>query len=215
MGNVVKLHVTQVKMFYLDNKPGSREAAMKVAQLDFDQYEIAEIAFYRGNPLIRTTMEFFVRFADGDERWRTYDQDLADTVQFEDFCRARPALFPLLYTEAEAKKRMTAIRKRPINEVNPGDKVYVDLRYFGGATWYNSIGLPDSASTNYVLPCVYGKWRGTKKLSIWLDCNLTGDHLAMDHYDVKAYGSDKVFVAQRMTLVTAAIIDQYPLILPK
>ena len=132
---------------------GSEEAAMKVAQLDYDQYEIIEIVCFRGNPLIRTTMEFFVRFADGDERWRTCDQDLADTVQFEEFCRARAPLFPLLYKEAEAKKRMTEIRKRPINEVRPGDEVYVDLRFFGGATWYNSIGLPDAYSTNYVLPC--------------------------------------------------------------
>ena len=214
MKTVETFHVSRVKMYYLDNTPAAREAAFKAAQLDYDQYVVTEIAYYRGNPTIRTTMEFFVRFADGDERWVTWNQDLADTIQFEDFCRSRSPLYPLLFKDTEAKKMMTDIRRRQINEVKPNDQVFIDLRFFGGATWYNDIGLPDAHKSNYVLPCKYGAWRGTKKLSIWIDCRLTGDHLPMDHYDIKAYGLDKVFVPERMVLVTKALIEQYPLILP-
>jgi hypothetical protein len=50
---------------------GKREEAERVAKLDFDhgslKYNVDRILFYRGNPDIRTTMEFMVYFADGEE----------------------------------------------------------------------------------------------------------------------------------------------------
>lgn len=94
-------HVERLKMFF-----GPREEAERVALLDHDQYQVETILYYRGNPAIRTTMEFYIRFGDGDERWVTWSKDLFDSVPYEDFCRARPPLFPLLFTVKEAQKQI-------------------------------------------------------------------------------------------------------------
>jgi hypothetical protein len=48
-------------------------------------------------------------------------------VQYEQFCRARPLLFPLIYTVKEAMARSKAIKAQPITEVTTGEKVFVDI----------------------------------------------------------------------------------------
>ena len=89
MKNIQTFHVERLKLF-----SGTREVGKKVAMLDFDQHFVDRVLYYRGNPSVRETMEFFVRFADGEERWVTWSKDLFETVQYEEFCRA---LFPHLH----------------------------------------------------------------------------------------------------------------------
>lgn len=203
-------HVERLKLF-----TGRREEAERVALLDHDQYQVDRILYYRGNPEIRTTMEFFIRYADGDERWVTWSKDLFDTVQYEDFCRATPALFPLLYTTKEAQRRVTEIRNSDITEVVPGDSVYVDLRSRGGATWYNSIGLPDSARLTYVLPCKYLRWSHRQaRRKIVIRCDVTNEEWTADHYFVRTYGMCRAVDPERMVIVDAQLCTQHPLILP-
>lgn len=202
-------HVERLKMFY-----GSRADAEKAAQLDHDQHEIAEILYYRGNPEIRTTMEFFIRFADGEERWVTWNKDLFDTVQYEAFCRAHPPLFPLIFTVKEAQRRIAEINATAITEVTPGQKVYVDLRSRGGATWYNALGLPNAEKTVYVLHCEYGRWIGRNKRKIMLTCAVTNEEFAVDHYFVRSYGCCSVFSPEAMVLVDRALCKKHPKIMP-
>ena len=202
-------HVERLKMFF-----GSREEAERVALLDHDQYQVDTIMYYRGNPAIRTTMEFFIRFADGDERWVTWNKDLFDSVPYEDFCRAHPPLFPLLFTVKEAQKQIAQINASDITEVHPGQSVFVDLRSRGGAGWYNSIGLPDSARITYVLPCTYTHWIGRNKRKIMLHSPVTKEEFAVDHYFVRAYGMCTVMKQADMILVDAVLCKRYPLILP-
>ncbi len=160
-------------------------------------------------------MEFFVRYGDGEERWVTWSKDLFDTVQYEDFCRARGPLFPLLFTTKEAKTQIARINNSAISEVEPGDTVYVDLRSRGGATWYNDIGLPDAHTHVYALECVYGRWIGRQKRKIMLHCAVTHEEYSVDHYFVFAYGHCRQLRSHDMILVDAALCAKYPTILPQ
>ena len=203
-------HVERLKLF-----TGGREKAERVALLDHDQYQVDRILYYRGNPLIRTTMEFFIRYGDGDERWVTWSKDLFDTVQYEEYCRATPPLFPLLFTVKEAQRRIAEINSTDITEVTTGDTVYVDLRARGGATWYNDIGLPDSERITYVLKCTYTRWAPKQKLRrIYIHCEVTDEEWVVDHYFVRAYGMCRQVVANKMIVVDRALCERYPSILP-
>ena len=64
-------------------------------------------------------------FSDNDIVWKRWDQDLAETVQFEHYCRKNPELhlllFPVRRTAAESK----VLRDQQITLVQPGNIVYV------------------------------------------------------------------------------------------
>ena len=203
-------HVERLKIF-----SGKREAAEKAALLDYDQYEIKDILYYRGDPMVRTTMEFFIRFSDGEDRWVTWNKDLFKAVPYETFCRSRPELFPLIYTEQIARGLIKELNAKPIDEVAPGIIVYVDLRSRGTSTWYNEIGLPRSEELKYVLRCKYLSWVSPHKRKLKLLCELLQVVYKVDHYYVRAYGSARVFLPAEMVLVDKQLCEQFPSILPK
>lgn len=205
---VHKFHVERLKLY-----TGSRAEAERVAQVDHDQYEIAQILYYRGNPMLRQSMEFFIRFADGDERWVTWSKDLFDTTHYEHFCKSVPALFPLIYHREDALRRIAEINAQPITEVEPHQRFFLDLRQRGGAAWYNAIGLPKSEQLSYMLPCVYTRWVGKNKRKIKVECALTNEAFDFDHYTVKAYGMCMTIDSARMVLITEAMCKEYPKIL--
>lgn len=210
MKTVHTFHVERLRPFY-----GSRADAERVALLDHDQYEVQEILYYRGDPLVRTTMEFYIRYADGDQRWVTWHKDLFDSVPYENFCRSRSELFPLVYTIKEAERRMTEINRQPITAVAPGHEVYVDLRSRGSCTWYDSIGLPRSAELKYVLKCTYMAWIGVQKRKLSLRCELLRILYTVNHYFVVSYGSVTHFDPDTMVLVDKDLCKKYPKILPE
>ena len=63
----------------------TKEQAFDLAQGDNDQYIIDRIIAYKGDPYLRTSMEFEVAFMDGTTVWVNYSQDIFQTVHFEDF----------------------------------------------------------------------------------------------------------------------------------
>ena len=209
MKTVHKFHVERLKLFH-----GNLSEAERVARLDFDQFEIDTFLYYRGNPMIRTTIEFYIRFGDGDERWVTWSKDLFDTIHYEQFCRSRAPLFPLLYSAKEAQQRIAQINAKPITEVSPGDKVFVDIRSHGGSTWYNNLQLPRSEELTYVFTAVYDRWIGQHKKKLQLSIPITLEEIPVDHYFVRAYGSSTKFDPAHMVLVDAALCARYPGIMP-
>jgi hypothetical protein len=52
-GKIMKLHVSRLKIFH-----GTKQEAIKVAQLDNDEYEIDKLLAYKGDPLHRKRMDF-------------------------------------------------------------------------------------------------------------------------------------------------------------
>ena len=116
---------------------GTAEEARRMAMLDDDQFDIDSILGYKGDPELRSTTAFLVRFSDGDQRWLPFSPDLTQTRQFETFCSSQPLKLLLLSAQLAANLKRTVGRERVTTRVNIGDTVYVDLRAFGAA-WYAS-----------------------------------------------------------------------------
>lgn len=183
LGHVKEFHVTRLKLYH-----GTLEEAKRVALLDNDQYVILKFTAYRGNPLQRTNVEFEIMFGDGSLVWLPWSKDLFDTIQYEEFCRSRPELFPLLFDVKTAMQKIRELNKAPITEVTPGDIAYVDLRCYG-ATWYASLPLPDLYHKYYVLEYKYTRWMGRQHLKIEAHCPVFKETFVVDHVFVRSYGS--------------------------
>ena len=62
MGFVTRLLVERVKLFN-----GTRDEAYRLSLENPDQFVIDNILAWKGEPSKRTTMEFLIRFADGEK----------------------------------------------------------------------------------------------------------------------------------------------------
>ena len=142
---VSTFHVSRIKPFF-----GTPEEAKEAALRDADQYYIDMFMAYKGNPLVRSSMIFYIRFADGCEHWMPWSKDLFETQQYELFCKLHPELSPLVYMHKESLTIQRVINRTPIESVEPGNSVYMDLRAIG-AGLYESLDLPDSDFTRYVV----------------------------------------------------------------
>lgn len=206
LGTEKTFYVGDLKLFY-----GTNEEAYQLAMQDNDQHEVSCFLAYRGDPMIRTTMEFLVLFKDNTKLWLPWSNDLFSTVQYETFCSSVPALFPLLYRLEEARKIIAEIRKAPITEVQPGTMVYVDIRCYG-ATWYSKLALPDGDRMTYVVPYQYVAWK-RKPYTMEVTCTTFNESFTVDNLFVKQYGTSFHFDPKTMILIDAEVISKYPRIL--
>jgi hypothetical protein len=202
------VHSSVLKLFL-----GSREDAYALAKTDNEQFEIDRILYYRGQPETRSTTEFYVRFMDGTEVWKTYDNDLASTQQFELFCRSRPELLPLVYSAAIATQRKREINRTPITVINSGSRVYVNLRFFNWS-WYSNLHLPDSDRVDYVMEAVYRQFIGRNHWKIKLWFILYNETYNFTHYDVVTYGCNMELLPGQV-LVDRAFVVRYPQVMDR
>ena len=202
-GRVREVHMDSVKPFF-----GNSGDAFKAAMTDDDQFIIREVKAYRGDPELRSGMQFEVLFADGDCLWLPYNQDLTSTKSFAEFCGTRSELLPLLYTLAEWKKQKSHINAQGVKGVQPGEECFVDLRAWGSA-YYESIDLPDMFHRNYVVPCRYVKWTNSKKTKIDVRCELFNQLFEWTAVDVQAYGS-RGNLSDEVVLIDEDFVRRYP-----
>lgn len=206
-GRIQTFYVEDLKIFY-----GTREEAFELAQRDHDQYEISHFVAYRGDPHIRTTVEFLVKFKDDTEVWLPWSDDLFSTVQYEEYCRAHPALFQLIFRLKIAKQMIADILKSPITEVVPNDEVFVDIRSYG-ADWYATLNLPDLHVKTYVVVYKYiSLSRNMRKIRA--HCILFDEIFDLDHLFVKEYGSVKTFDSSTMILIDDNFVARFPQVAP-
>jgi hypothetical protein len=201
-------HSNRLKMFI-----GTREDAYEAALRDTEQYEIAEFIAYRGEPMIRTSMEFYIRFSDGCYHWKYWSPDLFSTVQYESFCNGIPALFPLIYSTKVAAVLIREINMKPITSVSPGTTVFMDLRGIG-CGWYESLNLPNSSFTVYVVPLIYSQWQNANHTKIQcsipsLDIHWHG-RASVNTYFVRAFG-DRTELQENMSLCSLDFILEHDL----
>jgi hypothetical protein len=205
--NIVTFNIDHLKLFI-----GAEHEARTMAMLDKNQYLITEILAYRGDPAKRSTCLFLIQFDDGDLIWVPYSRDITETQQFETFCNARSELYLLLFSAAEASTMMAAINRTNISEVAPGSNVFVNLRFFG-FEWYNSLGLPNSDTINYVVAFTYMRWyHKTTFTKIVAACSIFDEIWPVNHNFVRAYGSNYV-PSTSDVVVTSTLIHQYPQII--
>jgi hypothetical protein len=202
-------HSNRLKYFF-----GTKEEAFDAALRDNDQFVVDHIMAYRGDPLIRTSMYFYVKYRDGTVHWREWTKDLYDTIQYEQYCSSLPQLEPLKVLQKEALSFMKATNLTPIVEVDIGVTAYLDIRAIG-AGWYAGLYLPDCDFTTYVVPLIYRTWQNDSHTRInavipslrieWTNRN------AVNHSFVKMWGS-QVTLESHMTLITLAFINEYKII---
>jgi hypothetical protein len=201
-------HSNRLKYFF-----GSTEQAKEAALRDMDQYVVEEFLAYRGDPLVRTSLAFFVKFLDGTFQWLSWSKDLFDTIQYENYCRSLPQLFPLVILHREALELMKILNRTPITVVGTGQTAYLDIRAIG-AGWYQGLVLPDSDFSIYVVPMIYmeNTTKGTR-----FNCTIPSLRIvwagrnAVNHTFVKMWGS-KVVLTDKMILITLDFISKYKLI---
>jgi hypothetical protein len=191
---------------------GDRDSAMEAAMRDQEQFKVVEILSYTGDSRTRSAMTFKVKYADGDILDIPWTPDLQCEAYYT-FCESRPHLYHLTFDSAMAKRFISMKRKEDITSVTVGDTVYVDLRFYGDL-WYERLGLPDYASSSYVMKFTYTHWyhkSSKRKISVKFD--ITGQSYAFDGYLVFAWGSCKDFDASKMILVDASLVKTYPKII--
>lgn len=205
-GNIQEFYVGDVKPIHC-----TEEQAMELARVDADQFLIESIIAHRGNPHMRTSMEFFIKFQSEQKPiWRTWDIDLFQTEQYAEYCSERPSLFQLVYSEAVARAEAKTMNSKPIVAINPGDKVYLDLRFYG-TEWYRQINLPEKDFKAYVVECIYQNFvPKSNKTKITALVRITNDLFTFDHVDVYEYGSVTSFDSTYMILVDDVLLRQFP-----
>ena len=208
-GAIKEIHVDNIKLFR-----GSLAEAKKLAFSDADQSTIDKFLAYRGDPLVRTSMEFLVRFADGEELWLPWSRDLFDSIPYETYCLSQPCLFLLVHPAKQATTMCERIRKSDITAVSPDTVVFLDLRAFG-SHWYQTLSLPELHTHTYYVEAVYLDWFNGKK-GLTLRVPVLRDLVRkVDALFVHMYGSQREPPAQNATLVTALLLSRHPDIIPK
>ena len=135
---------------------------------------------YSGDPLLRSSVQFLVHFADGEKLWLPWSRGLFDSDPYEYFCRSRAELAPLIDSLKKAAAWAVKLRKRPITVVAPGDTVFIDLRTLG-TEWYAHLKLPELYMHTYYVACTYGPFATRKNIKILLDCSAINYSLHVDH----------------------------------
>jgi hypothetical protein len=179
--------------------------------LDHDEYQIDKFLAYRGDPLKRLSMQFLVRFQDGDEVWLPWSKDLFATVQYEAYCRSRSELSPLIYPERIASQRIKALDHSEILDVKPGDTVFVDLRSYG-ADWYSSLDLPNLHTSSYYVQYIYKNFN-QRKTRIKCYAPVFNETFWVTNDFVTRYGSIFSMPADGI-LITDEFANRFPAIKP-
>jgi hypothetical protein len=219
MGNVATFSVEDLIVFSGDIK-SAKDAALR----DHSQYEVNTIIRHRGNPLFRSSMEFYTKFADGDERWMRYSKDLFDSIPYAEYVSKVPYLKHLAYSSADAEKYIRDMNSNDITAVVPGDTVYVDIAWFGITWGFDTVGLPDIFPRTYVFEFRYTHYfhdltQGRNLLPsvsrkvISASCKVMNATYKMTTHQVFAYGSNKVLDASVMELITPYHAKKYPQLL--
>ena len=199
------------KDFHTDNlQPffGSRESAIEAALRDHNQHFINKIITFKGDPFTRQSTSFQVEFSDGDIIWKSYDKDLADTAQFEDFCRSQSFLWPLVYTtQANANVRNREIINSPIT-YNNNDTIFVNL-YAWTADKYHSYKLPTCYDIDYYVQAICSsKKPSAKESTIKLSFPAFNTSFRVNNSFIHSYCLPNL--PPNACLITPLHVQQYP-----
>jgi hypothetical protein len=206
---VSTFHCNRVKPFI-----GSPEEAKEAALRDADQYYIDAFLAYRGDPQVRSSIMFYIRFADSCCHWKPWSKDLYDTQQYEIYCSSLPQLSPLIVMHKESLILKKQLNQTAITSVESGTIVYMDLRALG-AGLYELLHLPDDDFSTYVVPLEYLSFQNSLHTKVncivpLLDLRWTGRN-AVSHSFVKWWGSLRQ-VSAHMTIINHEFIREYNII---
>jgi hypothetical protein len=194
-------HIERLKLFR-----GSQAEAKALAAADADQHMVQAIISYRGDPLKRTSMEFLVRYADGDVLWLPYSLDIFKTIAYEDFVSSKPELHPMLFDTKGTQNWLTDVKAKPIR-ARKGQSFFVDIRAFG-AHWYQALPLPNLHEATYMVKCTFGAVVSSKHIK--LSCPTLQRELTVDKVFVAMYASTHEIPPSQVTVVDDIFVRKYP-----
>ena len=199
------LLVERLKLF-----TGSEDDGYRLALEDADQFVIDSILAWRGNPELRSTLEFEVRFADGDIVWKPWDLDLSNSQPFEEYCRKHKPLYSLLFTTKVGAQEARRINSSPITDVQPGTTVvFVDIRHLNTKVYDEDVTLDDKFHHSYVIRATYTKWDNRAHTLIELHMGVFNFKYRANNLFVFLYGSITVF-SHHMIEVTPTLLLSHP-----
>jgi hypothetical protein len=204
-GKVSEFFVGSLKLFM-----GTKDEAERLAMADADQYKVDAFLAYKGDPLHRMSMEFLVRFADKQEIWLPWSEDLFATVQYEEFVRMIPPLFPLLHRTLVIKHEITSLNRSPIKAIRTGDELLMDIRCYG-ADWYEALPISDRHTRTYVAKHLVGALSASR-LKIDISCPLLKRELTVNHLFVKQYAMGVRSITTPVE-IDSAFVSLYPSLL--
>ena len=204
-----KFHMDNLQIFV-----GTEAQALQAARSDDHQHTIDTILGFRGNPELRSTCSFLVRFGDGEEVWLPFGTNINTTAAFEKYCSHRPELRILLLTQQQVKssKRLDMSNMKLQAEI--GSTRYISLQAFGYEWYAARKHLPDRDTRWYVTTGVItksSKKASTRAITVdvfFPDFNYT-IHGATNWW-ITLYGSQPT-MPPNATLLTPATIQEWDL----
>ena len=143
---VLEYHVDELHLFI-----GTRAEAEEASLLDNDLHYIDTILAHKGDPHHRTSMQFLIRWADGEikwDRWNTSKDNFSKTKQFGVYISRYPELRRLAYTHSEWAERESQINTRGAFEGIVNDTFYHDMESYG-TQWFQGLDLPGVPEQRY------------------------------------------------------------------
>ena len=202
-------HMDRLKPFF-----GSMAEAIALAKLDNNQYDIASINYFTGNPHLRTSMSFNVTFNLGHALETLdipYNNDLACAQQFIDFVAHMPYLFPLTSTADRARRLINKKKAEPMPPLL-NFKRLLNLRYFDGQDrqWFDNLNLPDKSKT-YFVEISFLNFYKADRLKAKFKCQTFNDIYTLTSYDYFSCTlSLDAFNPNTMIRITAESHIDYP-----
>ena len=191
----------------------TRSEALKVAQLDTNEFLVIQVLNHKGDPSQRSTVQFLVDFdLDDEPSWIPFSQDLMRNEFIQEYCSSKEPTKILLMKADAAKRYITSLRTK-ITEVSKGTKAYIDLRIFGD-DWYFALSLPDHHFHQYLVEAIYQKFTDKdKQVSVYFPTFSSG--LTFSRILVLWYGLTFEFPSENATLVDENFLIKYPQVLKK
>ena len=203
-------HVDRLRPFI-----GSKEDALNMAKLDYNQFDVVQFNYFTGNPHKRTSMMFSVTFSLNnilEEKMLPYEANIDKTQQFDVYINKHPILFPLRYHVKESKRQINSMNKNRIVRVVPRDMVYLNLRYFDGTdnAWFDSLNLPEKNKI-YTVKIRVLDWMNNNHTKLKAYCEVYDLEVHLSTYDVYALViTQEDFNDEEHILVTDNYRRQYP-----
>jgi len=185
--------------------------AFALAQLDDNQFVIASIEGFHGDPESKSTLSFFVAFVDGDKQWLPYSSDISTTEAFEFYCNQNRFLSIALLSAKEIQSQRSSVLKGPVDASLLHKVLYLNLRIWGWE-WYASLAkskLSDIHSRNYYVKAVV-KSVNQKKKSYTISVPELNTSFDVNNWFMFRHGDETASLSgDSNTVVSAAYLSEH------
>lgn len=206
-GDDIKLlHIDRLMIFVGDDKTALEEAIKNE-----NEYSVLNVLGFQGDPTRRNTIQFFIKFADGDEIYVPFSQNIISNDLVHKFIMSHRYLpIRLLLGGIDSVQHM---RERCLSVTIPISyeyhKFYLNMRYYG--TWYDQrIDLPDRHSINYYVEANFSRMRNHKNKDIAMHIPIFNTKVFVDYFIVE-YWANVTTLMQDEILLTPQLCKKYDL----